>query len=255
MAITKSIFITGGASGIGASTLRLFHARGWRVGFCDIDESAGAGLAEELCGSSFYQVSTCDAAGINAAIGDFAQCTSGLNALFCNAGVHHSGTLMATSDEELRRVVEINLFGTINTLRAAIPWILKSREAPRAIVINASDQSIIGKPHSFAYGLCKGALGQLTKSLALDMAKDGIRVNAVCPGTIRTPLVDAIFQRCHNHDQSRSIDSFWEEEAALFPMQRVGSPEEVARGVYYLIEDATFTTGTLLSIDGGLTAG
>lgn len=255
MDMTKSIFITGGASGIGAATLRLFHSRGWRVGFCDIDAAAGGRLLKELPEAVFYKVSTCHRAELEAAIADFAANGHGLNAVFCNAGVHHSGTLLGTSEEDLRRVVEINLFGTVNTLRAALPHILGTQAGPRAVVINASDQSIIGKPHSFAYGMCKGALGQLTKSLALDLAKDGVRVNAVCPGTIRTPLVDAIFERCHRQDSSRAIDSFWEEEASLFPMQRVGTPDEVAGGVYYLIEEATFTTGSLLSIDGGLTAG
>ena len=95
----------------------------------------------------------------------------------------------------------------------------------------------------------------MCKGMALDLAPKGVRVNAICPGTIRTPMVDAIFERC-SASGAGSIEDLWAGEAALFPLGRVGQPEEVAKLVYFLAsDDSSFTTGSLYPIDGGITAG
>ena len=124
------------------------------------------------------------------------------------------------------------------------------------IVIMASDQALIGKPNSFSYGMTKGALGQITKSLALDLSAHKIRVNAVCPATIKTPLADSAMQRWADADLDGDLEKAWELEAKAHPIGRVGLGEDVANLVYFLASDeASFITGSLHSVDGGLTAG
>lgn len=250
---TKTILITGGLRGIGVATVRRFAEDGWNVVFCDKDDDN----ARDVCAPYNNRVKFCRADTRRLedmqALADMAkECFGGLHAVFCNAGINHKNTLLDVSEEELRLAIDTNIIGTVNTLKAAVPLIAQSGGG--AIVINASDQSTIGKAASFAYGLTKGALGQMTRSLAIDLASMGIRVNAVCPGTIDTPLVDAIFQRLSSAT-GKSVEQYRAEEAALFLPGRMGKAEEVAELVLFLASDrAGFCTGGLYPIDGGLTA-
>ena len=140
-----------------------------------------------------------------------------------------------------------------NTLREAIPPIIEAGGG--SIVINASDQWFVGKPHSFAYGLTKGALGQITRSLAIDLGPQNIRVNAVCAGTIRTPLVDNLFVKFAEENHC-SVEEYWRKENVLYMRGSAGRPEEVAEVVYFLASDASsFCTGSHYLVDGGLVAG
>lgn len=254
--MTESIFITGGASGMGAACARLFLERGWRVAVYDLQDSEGLQELRERFGEerlAFFRGDTRDRGALEQAASEAEKRFGGLGSVFAGAGVHHSDTVLSVTDEDLHRLIDINIVGTINTLRATLPHIIASGGG--SAVLNASDQSFIGKPHSFAYGLTKGAIGQMCKGMALDLAPKGVRVNAICPGTIRTPMVDAIFERC-SASGAGSIEDLWAGEAALFPLGRVGQPEEVAKLVYFLAsDDSSFTTGSLYPIDGGITAG
>lgn len=241
----KTVFITGGANGIGRACARRFAAAGWRVAVMDIcDEPGDTGDIVYIKGS----VRSKD--DLSRAICDIMERFGRLDCLVANAGVHRSNTVLDITDEELDLVVGTNLMGTINTLRVAIPKMVESGGG--SVVIMASDQSTVGKAHSFAYGLTKGALGQMAKSLAIDLAPKNIRVNAVCPSTIATPLVDGVFERCVSRDAD--LRELWDEENAIFLRGSVGRPEEVAAMVYFLASDeAGFCTGGLYPVDGGYT--
>jgi len=252
---TKTIFITGGSTGIGAACVRKFIAEGWNVAFMDINVSDAACLADELSAPGsllFVEGSTRSRADISRAVEATAARFGGLDSVFANAGIHRSNTLLDISDEELDLMIQTNIYGTVNTLREAVPQIIKAGGG--SVVINASDQWFVGKAHSFAYGLTKGALGQITRSLSIDLAPYSIRVNAVCAGTIRTPLVDNVFARL-SAKEKKAVDEYWKEENALFARGKVGEPEEVAELVYFLASDkSSFCTGGHYLIDGGLVA-
>jgi len=122
-----------------------------------------------------------------------------------------------------------------------VPAILASGGG--TVVINASDQSTVGKRASFAYGMTKGALGQIAKSLSLDLLPKGIRVNAVCPGTVHTPLVDRLFNEVSERT-GESVDSMWQAENADYARGRAGDPDEVAELVHFLASDrSSFCSG------------
>lgn len=247
-----TVFITGGAAGIGAATVEYFADKGWNVGFMDIDEK-GENLARRL-GSHviFRKGDTRKKDDVEAAILATIEAFGPLGCVFANAGINRKNSILDISDDELRLIVDINIYGTANTLRSAIAHIIDAGGG--SVVINASDQSLVGKYGSFAYGLTKGALGQMTKSLALDLADKGVRVNAVCPGTVRTPLVENIFNKL-SLQTGKPVARYWEEENSDFPLGRIAEPSEIAAAVYFLAsEDASFITGCLLPVDGGLTA-
>lgn len=161
--------------------------------------------------------------------------------------------MLDTPEEEFDLVVKTNLYGTFHTLKAAVPAIIASGGG--TVVINASDQSMTGKKASFAYGMTKGALGQIVKSLTLDLLPKGVRVNAVCPGTVRTPLVDRLFNEVSERT-GESVESMWAAENADYARGRAGEPDEVAELVHFLASDrSSFCSGGLYLIDGGLSAG
>lgn len=250
----KTILITGGATGIGAASARRFVAEGWNVVIADINEADGEAIAESSGGAAmFVKADTRNRAELDRAVASAVSRFGGLNSAFVNAGIHRRNTLLDITDEEFDLIVKTNIYGSVNTLRAAVPAIVKAGGG--SIVINASDQVFIGKPGNFAYGLTKGALGQITRTLSLELGPKNIRVNAVCPGTIRTPLVDSLFERVSG-TTGIPPERLWAEENALFARGRAGEPEEVAEMVYFLASDkSSFCTGGLYLIDGGLTSG
>lgn len=251
----KNIFITGGSTGIGAASVKKFLEKGWNVCFMDInaDEAAklcnGLGNPESLL---FAEGNTRCREDIHRAVEAAVQKFGKLDSVFANAGIHRANTLIDITDEELDLMIQTNIYGTVNTLRECVPHLIEAGGG--SVVINCSDQWFVGKAHSFAYGLTKGALGQITRSLSIDLGSKNIRVNAVCAGTIDTPLVDNLFKK-FSEKNNCSVEEYWEMENKLYARGRVGTPEEVAALVYFLASDeAGFCTGGHYLIDGGLVA-
>ena len=251
MSDKKTVFITGGSTGIGAAAVRKFHACGWNVAFMDINDEAAAQTVKELPDVLYVHGNVRCKDEIAAAVSKTVETFGGLDTVVSNAGIHRCNTLLDISDEELDLMIDTNIKGTVNTLRAAVPHLGRGG----SVVINASDQCYVGKPNSFGYGLTKGAIGQITRSLAIDLGPKGIRVNAVCAATIRTPLTEKLFQSFADITHNGDVTAYWEAEAAMYPLGRVGETHEVAELMYFLASDAaSFMTGGLYLVDGGLVA-
>ncbi len=253
--MTKVAFITGGAKGIGAATVQKFAQAGVRVAFMDIDQDAGQALASQFSADSvvFIPGDVSKVADIDAAVAQTIATFGRLDILFANAGVYQSKNLLEISEGDWDRVININLKGCVFTTKAVLPFMIENGGG--SIVLMGSDQCFIGKNRSCVYGISKGGIGQFTKSTALDYANDNIRVNAVCPATIRTELSETAMQGWAEESFGGDTEKAWAQEALAHPIGRWGTPEEVANLVYFLAsDDASFITGSLHLIDGGLTA-
>ncbi|MBP3785206.1 MAG: SDR family oxidoreductase [Bacteroidaceae bacterium] len=241
----NTVFITGGSSGIGAAAVKKFLEEGWNVLFTDIHEPKDVEDGARFVKADSSKKSEMEYAA-QVAVKEF----GGINALFCNSGIHRRNTVLDISQEELDLVIQTNIYGTVYTLQAVLPHMVCKKKG--TVLLNSSDQFFVGKAHSFVYGMTKGAIGQIARSLAIDLGPYGIRVNAICPGTIHTPLVDNLFNAFSEKD-NKSIEQYWQEENALFARKEAGRPEEVAEMVFFLLSDkSSFCTGGHYLIDGGL---
>lgn len=250
----RTVFITGGASGIGAAAVKKFISEGWRVAFTDIDEKLGQKLVSELNTPDvwFKVADVRDLEAMQNAAREAEEAVGPITALFSNAGIHRCNTMLDVDLDEFDLVVKTNIYGSFYAMRSVVPYIVKNGGG--AIVINDSDQWFVGKPNSFAYGLTKGALGQITRSLAIDLGPKNVRVNAICAGTTRTPLLDNLFTKFAEAD-GVTMEDYWKKENSLYARGSVGLPEEVAELVYFLMSDkASFCTGGHYLCDGGLCA-
>jgi NAD(P)-dependent dehydrogenase (short-subunit alcohol dehydrogenase family) len=250
----KHVFVSGAATGMGRSTAEMLLKKGSCVSFIDSNEKDGAAFAK-LHGDNRVNFSCGDVSSRKDAKRAFSSAIERFGppqGMFLGAGTHISGTVLDCSDADWDRIVSINLKGMFLCLQQGLPHLLKTGGN---IVLMGSDQTFIGKPKSFLYGLTKGAIGQMTKSLALDFAAYNIRVNAVCPGTICTPMAERAVQLWANEDFSGDVRKAWEEEAKFFPLKRIGHPKDVAALILFLLsEDSSFMTGANIPIDGGYTA-
>ena len=240
----KIALVTGGSKGIGLAIIKKFMAHGYQVFNLDIVHG-DAGIFKSCDMSDMKQVSST----IRSIIEDVGQ----VDVLICNAGIHFSANIEQTTEQDFDRVFAVNVKGAYGAIQNTLGVMKKQQHG--AIVVIASDQAIVGKTNSFAYNLTKHALASIAKTTALDYAQYNIRVNALCPGTIETPLYhQAIDKYCAESGADKS--KVHQEEAALQPLGRLGQPEEVANYAYFLAsEEASFITGSLQTIDGGYTTG
>jgi NAD(P)-dependent dehydrogenase (short-subunit alcohol dehydrogenase family) len=184
----ENIVISGAASGIGAATARLFHARGWRVGLLDVDAQALGALAAELDGAWHTRLDVVDAGAVRAALADFcAQSGGQLRLLFNGAGILRTGAFVDIELEQHARLVQINVLGLLNLCHAAFPYL---KATPEAQVINMSSASALyGVPQLASYSASKFAVRGLTEALELEWREHGIRVGDLMPPFVDTPMV------------------------------------------------------------------
>ena len=234
--------VTGGAAGIGAAVVRLLHQEGARVHVADVDQDAGRALAAELGDrASFVTLDVTDESTWAVAL-DGVRRSGPLTTLVNSAGAALKRPLLDTSPDDFRRIVDLNLTGTFLGLSLA------GRELGRggAIVNISSLNGVLPTAGLGAYVASKAGVSALTRVAALELAARGIRVNAVCPGSIDTAITDA----------PGFSDVDWDAYVRTIPLGRRGTPHEVARAVLYLASDeSAYVTGTNLVIDGGVAAG
>ncbi|WP_405884992.1 SDR family oxidoreductase [Streptomyces sp. NBC_01136] len=231
--------VTGGASGIGLATARLLAARGARVVCLDLKPE---NVPEPLIG---IQVDVSDETGVRTAVGEAARRLGGIDILVNNAGIGAQGTIEDNTDDEWRRVFEVNVFGMVRVTRAALPHLRRSHSA--AIVNTCSIAATAGLPDRALYSATKGAVLSLTRATAADLVHSGIRVNCVNPGTADTPWVGRLLDSAADPEAERAALN------ARQPMGRLVSAEEVAAAIAYLASPLSgSTTGTDLAVDGGM---
>lgn len=231
--------VTGGASGLGEATAALLAERGARVAVLDRET---ADIPPEHFA---VRCDVSDAAQVEAAVAAVAERLGGIDIVVNNAGIGAAGDVSTNSDDEWHRVLDINVVGIARVSRAALPHLRRSSRA--AIVNTCSVAAVVGLPNRALYSASKGAVAALTRAMAVDHMREGIRVNAVTPGTADTPWVGRLLDAAD--DRESAIQAL----RARQPMGRLVTAAEVAHAIAYLASPlSASTTGALLAVDGGM---
>jgi meso-butanediol dehydrogenase / (S,S)-butanediol dehydrogenase / diacetyl reductase len=248
----KVALITGGNSGIGRAVAQLFTQEGAKVVIAARDTAKGEQTAGRLLASGgeavFVQCDVRRPDDCTRVVEETLRIFSRIDILFNNAGIVPLGTVLETSLEDWDNVLATNVSGVFYMSRAVLPHMIKQSQG--VIINNGSDWSLVGGQAAAAYCATKGAVALLTKAMALDHARQGIRVNAICPG-------DTYVERWDSHiRQGQTREEYLADVGQGFPLGRVGTVEEIAKAVLFLAcDDSSYMTGQLLVVDGGNTAG
>ena len=248
----KTALVTGAGSGIGAAIAERFARSGAHVIVTDVNEAQAADIDTRLRAAG----GSAEALRLDVTMEDDARRVAEvvhrqhqrLDILVNNAGIGHVGAMPTTSGADLDRLYAVNVRGVFNVTKAFLPAMIARRAG--AIINIASIGGIVGIRDRLAYCTTKFSVVGMTKSLALDHALEGIRVNCICPGRVETPFVTARLREYPDPEKA------YREMAASQAVGRMGRPEEIAAAAEYLAsDDAAFVTGSALIIDGGLSAG
>ena len=247
----KRVIVTGGASGIGKATVERFLEEGAKVAIIDVSERNGAAVAAELRAKGHDPLlitgDVTSPKDVKRMIAKVLEEFGGIDVLFNNAGILVEGTIEEVSEEGWDRIMGVNVKGPFLMSKEVVPVMLKQGKG--VIVNNASCSGLVGDRNAIAYNASKGAVVLMTKCLALDYAEKGIRANCVCPGEIDTPMF-----RQEAQARNMPVEEYRKVLCEYHPIGRLGVPVEVANAVLFLASDeASFITGTALSVDGGYT--
>jgi meso-butanediol dehydrogenase / (S,S)-butanediol dehydrogenase / diacetyl reductase len=239
--------VTGAANGIGAACARAFAGAGWNLVLVDRDEGQ-LRQAVSACGAGLEMVAgdVTDRSVNAAAVARAEDRFGGVDAVVANAGVNLARSIDDTGDEDIERLFAVNVRAVIYLAQAAHRALARTAGS---LVVMASKTGLVAQRDSPIYCATKGAAIQLARALALDWAPEGIRVNAVCPGIVDTPMLESFFDQLPDPERARA------ESATAQPLGRLARPEECAAAALFLAsESASFITGVALPVDGGFTA-
>jgi len=246
----KVILVTGATSGMGAATAELLASQGAHVMLCGRDHERAAAVQKRIVDaggvSGVFTGDIANSAAADNAVAKTVERFGRLDALVNAAGIIHRGNAEQTSDEQWKNVMAVNVDGSFYMSRAAV----RAMKRGGSIVNFASTCGIVGSAGLAAYCASKGAIVQLTRAMALDHAADNIRVNAVCPGAVDTPMLASRYERA-----PETKESIFERTIASIPQGRIAGADEVAHVAAFLCSDlSAHITGVNIPIDGGYTA-
>jgi len=247
----KVALVTGGGSGIGEAIALLFARQGAEVAVLDLQEEAAgrtAGKIREAGGTARpWKCDVADGGQVKAVFGEVAAALGRLDILVNNAGIASVGTVESTTEADFDRVYAVNVKGVFLCAQAAVGIMLGQGGG---VILNlASIASLVGLPDRFAYSMSKGAVLTMTRSIAVDYMKKGIRCNCICPARIHTPFVDGYLAANYPGREKEMFQKLSEYQ----PLGRMGTAEEVANLALYLCsEEASFITGQAYPLDGGV---
>jgi 2-hydroxycyclohexanecarboxyl-CoA dehydrogenase len=244
------VFVTGAASGLGLAIAQRLVSSGATVVVADVDTTRGPETAGSLGdGSFFVECDVSDLVSVRSAVDAAVERAGGIDALVNNAGFDLPGFFLQTDPGTWRSLIAVNLEGVLNCTYAVAPVLMEraARTGYGRIVNVASDAGRVGSSGEAVYSAAKGGVIAFSKSMARELARNGVTVNAVCPGPADTPMTAAI-------RQNEMGEKMFQKLMAATPLKRLVKPDEVAAAVdYFLTDDAEFVTGQVLSLSGGLT--
>jgi NAD(P)-dependent dehydrogenase (short-subunit alcohol dehydrogenase family) len=244
----KVALITGGTSGIGEATAILFAKEGAKIAITGRNETRGNAVTEQITRNGghavFISSDVRKSSDCQLAVDEILRAFGHIDILFNNAGVFYPHTTLDCSEEEWDEQIDINLKGTFLMSKAVLPHMIQRRSG--VIINNSSGWGIVGGDAAIAYCASKGGVVLLTKAMAIDHGRQGIRVNCICPGDVDTPMLP---------EDARMRGMKWEDYlagCANRPLGRIGTADEIAKAALFLAsDDSSFMTGAALVVDGG----
>ncbi len=249
----KVAVVTGAGSGIGRAAAELFVREGAEVAIVDLVADAAKETAAQISGAGGRALAVAadisDPAQVDSAFGQISAEFGRVDVLYNNAGVNSSGSVIDATDEDWDRSFAVNAKGTFLCSRVAARSMVASGGG--SIINQGSVAAVVGIANFASYCASKGAVVALTRSMSVDLAPRGIRVNVICPGTVYTPLMEPMLRARGGGDMAAGLAM----TVAKYPIGRLGTPEEIAAVALFLAsDDSSFLTGSVITADGGMTS-
>ena len=239
----KVVLVTGAGRGMGRAIAQRLVAEGARVAVTDVDEKSAVEVADALDGAAGFRLDITDAAEVTSRVEEIVAALGPIDALVNNAGWDRMAPFLQTDEDLWEQLIDINLRGPIRMTKAVLPQMVE-RQSGRIVNIS-SDAGRVGSMGEAVYSACKAGIIGFGKTVAREVARHGITVNAICPGPTDTPLLESVAE-----GNDKVIDAL----KRAIPMRRLGLPEDIAGAVAFMVsDDAGFVTGQTLSVSGGLT--